>query len=61
MKPAANFIIHFLYRVRSRLGRIGQTSGHTHGASFAATQLDDHAAHILHSNVIRMRSRLQSV
>ncbi len=61
MKPASNFIIHFLYRAHSRLGRIEQTSRDAHDAGFAAMPLDNHAAHVLHSSVIRMRSRLQSV
>ncbi len=61
MKPASNFIIHFLYRARSRLGRIEQTSRDAHDAGCAATALDSNAAHILHSSVIRMRSKLQSV
>ncbi len=61
MKPAANFIIHFVCSVRSRLSRIEQASGHAHDAGFAAMPLDNHAAHVLHRSVIRMRSRLQSV
>ena len=61
MKPAAHFIIHFLYRVRSWLGHIDGTSRHAHDGSFAVTQLDNNAAHILHHSVIRMRSRLQSL
>jgi hypothetical protein len=61
MKPAAYFIIHFLSRVRSRLGHIGWTSRHAHDGGFAVTQFDNNAAHILHNSVIRMRSRLQSL
>ena len=55
MKPAANFVIHFIDRVRSRLNH-----QRAHDADIAAIQSDSHAAHILHSSVIRMRSRLQS-
>jgi hypothetical protein len=54
MKPGANFVIHFIDRVRSRL------SGRTHDAAIAAMHSESNAAHMLHSSVIRMRSRLQS-
>ena len=54
MKPAAHFILHFLYRLRSHLHRGNQDAGMT------AAQRKHNAAHILHSSVIRMRSRLQS-
>lgn len=54
MKSAANFVIHFIDRMRSRLKR------RTHRAGSAAIQSESHAAHLLHDSVIRMRSRLQS-
>ena len=59
MKPAAHFIIHFVCRVRSRLGRINRDSLHAHDAGIAVIAFDN--THILHSSVIRMRSRLQSL
>ncbi len=64
MKPAANYLIHFFCRVRSRLKQlncIDWTSLHRQDASIAATQRENHALRILHSSVIRMRSRLQSL
>ena len=54
MKPAANFIIRFFYRLRSPLFRGSQDAG------MAAAQRENNATRIVHSSVIRMRSRLQS-
>ncbi len=61
MKPAANYILHFFYRVRSWQGRIDWASLHRQDASITATQRENNAVHVLHSSVIRMRSRLQSL
>lgn len=55
MKPAAHFILHFFHRLRSHLQRGNQDAG------IAAAQRENNAARILHSSVIRMRSRLQSM
>ncbi len=59
MKTATHSIIHFFSGVRSRLRRIDWTSRDTHDAGIAVIALDN--THILHSSVIRMRSRLQSL
>jgi hypothetical protein len=61
MKPAANYIIHFFCRVRPRLGCIDWASLHRQDPGIAATQRENHALRILHSSVIQMRSRLQSL
>jgi hypothetical protein len=58
MKPAANFIHHLLCRLRSQLQRFHH---HAHDVGMAAAQREHNAARILHSSVIRMRSRLQSL